>query len=177
MQVWMMPPTLGSILQDGVVNIAGPHHFENSAQSVHALQTSSLGALKTRVISSCLAELALFSAMLGLPLFGLDCAQVFVQPVEPLLPDHPIPLDPMRDFFEGLRLETAGAPLGLAALLYKAGACQHFYVSGYGGHAHAERLREVSDRGFAAREPGKYRPPRRIGEGRKRGGQPVRSHR
>src|ERR1700751_2033579 len=49
MQQRNVPPTRKSILQKGVVKPFGPHHCITYSGSVHAFQTSSRGASKTRV--------------------------------------------------------------------------------------------------------------------------------
>src|ERR1700737_1318977 len=49
MQQRSFPPTRKSILQTGAVNPFGPHHCITYFGSVHAFQTSSRGASKTRV--------------------------------------------------------------------------------------------------------------------------------
>src|SRR2546426_6845041 len=52
MQLRYFPPTRRSIVQYGVVNVLGPHHFLTSSGSVHALQTALRGASNTRTIVS-----------------------------------------------------------------------------------------------------------------------------
>src|SRR5438270_8265427 len=51
MQQRNFPPTRKSILQTGEVKPFGPHHCITYLGSVHAFQTSSRGASKTRVIT------------------------------------------------------------------------------------------------------------------------------
>src|SRR6202007_510469 len=51
MQQRNFPPTRKSILQTGAVKPLGPHHCITYFGSVHAFQTNSRGASKTRVIT------------------------------------------------------------------------------------------------------------------------------
>src|SRR5216684_3470743 len=52
MTIRSAPPGLRSTSQTGLVKVFGPHHFASCFGSVHALKTSSRGALKTRVMVS-----------------------------------------------------------------------------------------------------------------------------
>src|SRR5580658_5246976 len=63
MQQRSFPPTRKSILQTGAVNPFGPHHCIMYFGSVHAFQTNSRGASKTRVIVIRSVSLTVFSAI------------------------------------------------------------------------------------------------------------------
>ena len=63
--------------------------------------------------------------------------------------------------------------VGFAAAGNEAGALQHFEVLGNRRHAHLKWLGEFRDGGLAQRQPGKNRPPRRIGKCGKSGTQLV----
>src|ERR1700722_3811818 len=74
MQQRSFPPTRKSISQTGQVKPFGPHHCMMYFGSVHAFQTSSRGASKTRVTTIRSTSLPLFSVIsdllfLHLPFF------------------------------------------------------------------------------------------------------------
>src|SRR5690349_18381380 len=93
---------------------------------------------------------------------GLKLAEVILQPVEPLLPELTIALQPVVDAFQRLRLELAGPPLRLAAARDQAGGFQHLEMLGDRRAADVERLGELRHRGFAKREPRQDGPAGRI---------------
>src|ERR1700732_1343833 len=64
MTILSAPPGLRSISQTGLVKVFGPHHFASCFGSVHALNTSSRGALKTRVMVSSRSANVFLSALL-----------------------------------------------------------------------------------------------------------------
>src|ERR1700749_2881025 len=66
MQQRSFPPTRKSILQTGAVKPFGPHHCMMYFGSVHAFQTNSRGASKTRVIVIRSVSLAVFFAIFDL---------------------------------------------------------------------------------------------------------------
>src|SRR5260370_42150869 len=124
------PPGLTSISQTGFVKPRGPHQCAMCLGSVHALNTSSRGASKTRVMTSsrCGALvtalfLSLLAAMLLLLLFQLD--QIVFQTIEALLPETAVVLHPAGDVLEWTCLQLAGPPLGFAPPPHQARALQH----------------------------------------------------
>src|ERR1700679_695174 len=71
MQQRNFPPTRKSILQTGEVKPLGPHHCITYLGSVHAFQTNSRGASKTRVITIRSTSLAVLFVIFSLRLFHL----------------------------------------------------------------------------------------------------------
>ena len=87
-----------------------------------------------------------------------------MQPVEALLPERPVPGDPVRDRLERPGIQAAVADAAIAPPLQQAGFLQDLEVLRDGGERHVERLREVRDPGLSQREPREDGAPRRIGE-------------
>src|SRR5262249_49088867 len=122
-----MPPGRKSKLWVVVVKPFGPHHCARCRASVKAANTSSRGASNTRTPSitlgslsrsmllpaSFFSSLARFLVLAGF--FPLKRPQIFVEPIEPLLPELPIALQPFVDALERLRFDLAGPPLRLTA--------------------------------------------------------------
>src|SRR5580700_9864818 len=103
----------------------GPIHRARCSGSVQHLKTSSRGASKTRSIMSsrsvCSVTTALLlAAILFLPhscsafVLRLKLAQIIVEPVETVLPETTIFLEPVGGVFERGADEPAGPPLRLA---------------------------------------------------------------
>src|ERR1700756_2037561 len=114
MQQRSFPPTRKSILQTGAVKPFGPHHCMMYFGSVHAFQTNSRGASKTRVIvirSVSLTVLFVISGLLFLHLI-YNCIQF----VEALFPEPAIAKRPVADCFNRLwpqRAHTLSSTLRL----------------------------------------------------------------
>src|SRR5271170_5645981 len=100
MQQRSFPPTRKSILQTGEVKSFGPHHCMMYLGSVHAFQTNSRGASKTRVTTIRSISLTVFSVIsdllfLHLPFFSfpvfhflfLHFTDNYFQLVEALFPE------------------------------------------------------------------------------------------
>src|SRR5919204_1775992 len=85
------------------------------------LKRSSRGASNTRVSSISRSEGSVSFSSLSLAttvlLPCLDLVQDLVQPLEALLPEAAVALDPLVGQAERCRVETSGPPLGLAAAL------------------------------------------------------------
>src|SRR5260370_6096009 len=173
MHLRQAPPGRTSISKETTVNPCGPIHCDACSGSIHARNTISRCASKTRVMTS--SRSAGFAATLGLarlapmlPLLvflGLQRAQVGVQAIEALLPEAAIMLDPAGDVLEWTGLEPARPPLRFASARDEAGALQHLEVLGDGGHAHLEGLGQLRDRSLTRGEPSQDRPPGGIGQG------------
>src|SRR5260370_3602056 len=104
----------------------------------------------------------------GLRLGGLQLRKKSVEPLEVLLPNAAVALQPLSSFREGLGFEAPGTPLRVAALGNQAGTLENFKVLGDGGLAHGERLGKLQHGGLApgqASEDGAAR-----GLGPRRGG-------
>src|SRR5580700_6813048 len=89
------PPTRRSILQTGAVKPFGPHHCITYFGSVHAFQTNSRGASKTRVTTIRSISFTVLFAMSNLRSFHLihNCIQF----VETLFPESAIANRPVAD--------------------------------------------------------------------------------
>src|SRR4051812_19328572 len=96
----------------GVSNCSGPYHCASSSGSVQALNTSSRGASKTRVI-----RISWSAAGTGVKslIFLSFPAQVRVESIKPALPRLPTGLHPLDRLVERLGLHPARSPLGLPA--------------------------------------------------------------
>src|ERR1700758_3653928 len=105
MQQRNFPPTRKSILQTGEVKPFGPHHCITYFGSVHAFQTNSRGASKTRVTTIRSISLTVFLAISDL-LF-LHLLYNHLQLVETLFPEPAIANRPVADCFYRLRPERA----------------------------------------------------------------------
>src|SRR5579859_3985068 len=97
--MYIRPPGRGSTSITGLEKLWGPHHWARYFGSVHAFQTSSRGASKTRVRLSSLVSTSLFLAVMAgmFLLLPLQFAQIFVEPIEALLPELAIFTDPVGD--------------------------------------------------------------------------------
>src|SRR6266511_1559747 len=97
MSARIFPPGRTSSSQVDSTNPSGANHFANCFGSVHALYTSSRGALKTRLVVRVRSAGALTG--LAVPLVNslvlpLQFAKVLVQAVETQLPELAVALDP-----------------------------------------------------------------------------------
>src|SRR3990172_915993 len=170
------PPTRTSIWPTGQVKSLGPHHFLKRSGSVHACHTRSRGASNTRVMTrsfdavpagvavvlfGSLPVLLLAASMLLL--LRLHFPQVVVQAIEPGFPMPAVTFHPIGHVAEGLGLEPAGSPLGIAAPGDQPGPLEHLEVLRDGGETHRERLRQLGDRGLAPGEARQNRAPRGVG--------------
>jgi len=95
-------------------------------------------------------------------------AEIRIQSFEALLPVAAVLTHPAGDFPQRTRLKPSWSPLRLAPLLDEPGPFEYAKVLGDGGLTHVEGCRQVLDGGLAFGEPGKDRPPGRIGEGGER---------
>src|SRR4051794_10399822 len=96
------PPGRTSIDCVVVVKPFGPHHCATCRGSVHASKTRSRGASKTRVVAISRSAVLLLSivAFMVLLLLFFQFAQIFVQPVEALLPETAVVIEPIGHLFE-----------------------------------------------------------------------------
>src|ERR1700761_4986842 len=104
MQQRSFPPTRKSILQTGAVKPFGPHHCMMYFGSVHAFQTNSRGASKTRVIVIRSVSLTVLFVIFD-PLFHL--LHNLFQLVETLFPELAIARRPVADRLNRLWPERA----------------------------------------------------------------------
>src|SRR6516162_11327986 len=105
MQQRNFPPTRKSILQEGAVKPFGPHHCIMYFGSVHAFQTNSRGASKTRVTTIRSVSFTVFFAISDLRFF--HSIYNHVQLVETLFPELAIADRPVTDCLDGLRPQRA----------------------------------------------------------------------
>src|SRR5690349_10216433 len=94
------PPTRKSILQTGAVKPFGPHHCFTYLGSVHAFQTNSRGASKTRVITIRSVSFTVFVVISDLLFFHLIHNRI--QLVETLFPEPAIAKRPVADCLDRL---------------------------------------------------------------------------
>src|SRR5438093_12442342 len=133
MQKLKAPPGRTSIVHEGVVKPCGPHHRIRRSGSVQALKTRWGGASKTRVMTSSRSAdfgAALFLATMPPP-FRSQVLQIAIQPIEALVPEAAIVLQPVPGLPERTRPEPAGSPLCLAPAHDQAGALQHLQALGH----------------------------------------------
>src|SRR5438034_2015438 len=169
MTIRSKPPGRRSISQTGAVKSFGGNHWAICFGSVHALYTSSRGALNTRVVvkvrSAGAATELLLSLTAILPLvLSLQLLQIALQAIEALLPETPVALHPVVDVLERTRVEPAGPPLGLATARDQPGVLEDLKVFRDGRKGHVERLGDLGHRGLTFREAREDGAPRRIGE-------------
>src|ERR1700742_2240839 len=105
MQQRSFPPTRKSILQTGAVKPFGPHHCMMYFGSVHAFQTNSRGASKTRVI--VIRSVSLTVLFVISYLFFFHLLHNLVQLVETLFPEPAIAKRPIADRLNRLWPERA----------------------------------------------------------------------
>src|SRR5579863_1836108 len=132
---------------------------------VHALKTSARGASIRRETSSLRSPLVLADTLL---LLALQLLQVVLEPIEALLPEDAILLQPVCRMLERMRFEPPWAELRITTATDQPSALEHFQVLRHGGEAHVERPGQLVDRSFAgneAREDGAARGIRECGEG------------
>src|SRR5258706_3778218 len=100
------PPTRTSASQTGLVNSFGPHQRARCSGSVHALNTSSRGASKTRVITTSRSIAVSLAGVLGVPLADIlsllffHFHQIFVETIKAFFPEAAILLHPFGDVLE-----------------------------------------------------------------------------
>src|ERR1700722_13954132 len=114
MQQRSFPPTRKSILQTGEVKPFGPHHCMMYFGSVHAFQTNSRGASKTRVIVIRSVSLTVLFVISDLLFFHL--IYNYIQLVETLFPEPAIAKRPVADRLNRLwpkRAHTLPSTIGL----------------------------------------------------------------
>src|SRR4029077_17215126 len=105
MQQRSFPPTRKSILQTGAVKPFGPHHCMMYFGSVHAFQTNSRGASKTRIIVIRSVSLTVLFVISDLLFFHL--LPILFQLVETLFPEAALVGRPVAYRLYRLRPERA----------------------------------------------------------------------
>src|SRR6202167_28925 len=100
MQQRDFPPTRTSILHTGAVKPFGPHHCITYFGSVHAFQTNSRGASKTRVTT--IRSISLTVSTVISDLLFLHLIYNYIQFVETLFPESAIADRPVADCFDRL---------------------------------------------------------------------------
>src|SRR5579863_4432773 len=110
------------------------------------------------------ADALLLAAIFSL-LLVLEIAQIILEPIESLLPEAPVMLDPIGNVLKRTRGETARTPLRLAAARDQTCALQHLQMLRDCRKTHLKRFRQFRYRGLARGESSQYRSPGRVGEG------------
>src|SRR5437867_3692922 len=129
-----LPPGRKSISQLANSYFLGPHQFDMCSHELCASNTRSRGASKTRVMTISRSDGVVTVSLLPLPPIALllssslELVQVLVETVVALLPEFPVPLRPLGDLLEGLRLEPRGPPLPIPAPGDEPGSLQHLEV-------------------------------------------------
>src|SRR5260370_33545543 len=131
----MAPPGRKSNSQTGLANPWEPHHTATHFGPVHALNTSSLGASKTRVST----RLSSFFVMMPpvpmlFPRF-LYVAEAVIQTVKAFRPEPPVVRYPISNVLERRGAEPAGPPFRITPISNHAGAFAAAEVTWDGGHA------------------------------------------
>src|SRR5579863_76261 len=116
MTMCQAPPTRTSISQTGFVKPWGPHHRARCSGAVHASNTHSGGASKSRVMTISrsfdpAAPLVLLLPDMAFPLL-FHLPQIIVQTVQASFPEASIVPHPVRDILQRTRFKTARPPLG-----------------------------------------------------------------
>src|ERR1700682_6129743 len=130
-----------------MVKPRGPYHSPTCFGSVHTSKTSVRGASRTREITISRSDDAvtgLFFRSATPFLLRLQFVQIVVQAIQALLPMAAVIRNPIGDLLERCRLQTAGAPLGLAPARNQAGTLQHLEMLGNPGKTHLERCGQLS---------------------------------
>src|SRR5260370_27966453 len=140
----MAPPGRKSNSQTRLANPWEPHHTATHFGSVHALNTSSLGASKTRVSTRLSSFFVMMPPVAMLFPRFLYVAQVVIQTVKALRPEALVVRYPIGDVLERRGGDPAGPPLRLTPARNQAGAFQHLEVPGNGGHVRRQRRRRLS---------------------------------
>src|SRR5260370_25076487 len=139
----MAPPGRKSNSQTGLANPWGPHHTATHFGSVHALNTSSLGASNTRVSTNSRSSPAMmFPVAMFFPLF-LCVSQIVIEPVKAFRPEPPVVRYPIGNVLERRGGAPSGPPLRLTPARNQAGAFQHLEVPGNGGGQHRTTGSEI----------------------------------
>src|SRR6202165_679436 len=127
------PPGRASILSTVVVYSRGPNHCGTSFGSVYALNTSSRGASKLRVmVISCFPGSMTYSAFAMVSAFAvirfllLYGRQVFVESLETLVPKSLVLPHPICRLLQMGAVQPARTPLRFSALPDQPRPLQHF---------------------------------------------------
>src|SRR5687768_14830448 len=147
------------IFSRGVSKASGPYHAVTSSGSVHALNTRSRGASKTRVIRTSWSAGAAGVESFILLSFQRAGALESVHPGLPRLLARPHPL---HRLVERLGLHPARPPLGLPAADDQPRSLEHLEVARDRRQAHRERLRQLAHVRLALGQTRQDRAARRI---------------
>src|SRR5207247_10271919 len=112
----IFPPGRASNSTSGMPTPFGPHHFCRCSGCVNTSKTRSRGASKTRSMTSSLIGISMTLSLAAMSLLlHLQFLQVLVEPIEPLLTDDAVAVDPFVHLLEWPRLNPRRAPLRLLA--------------------------------------------------------------
>src|SRR5688572_1188200 len=168
------------------MSVSAPQPYQRRTCSglVQASNTRSRGASKTRRMAISRSDGSvrekvgsLLASTLALLLrLCLHLEEIVLEPIEAVLPQAAVVLEPVVRVPERAWLEAARAPLCGAPARDETGALQHLEMLGDGGEADVEGLRQLRHRRLPQRQPRQDRPPGRVGQRRKRRGEAVRRH-
>src|SRR5258708_13563472 len=129
------------------------HSVNTSARDAAKIRVATISRSPARVAASALVVFAAMSTLLLFDLASLHLSQVRIQSIKTLLPEAPVVLDPVVDFFERARLQPAGAPLGPPGTRDQMGPLPHLQVLGDRRQAHPERLHHSSHKSHPHPQP------------------------
>src|ERR671919_699359 len=158
----------------GFGRVAPPYQSAKRSGSVHSRQTSSRGASNVQPISIAGSRLSPdVSATGGLPRSVL---QTLVHPLEAVLPEAPVALDPVRGLLQTSALEVGGTKPRDLSPGDQPSALQHLEVLGDRLDRDGEALGELGQRCVAAAQPVQDLPTGRVSEGGERAIELSRRH-
>src|SRR5262245_50514578 len=139
---------------------SGPNHAATCSGSVHASNTRSRGASKTRVTRTCSSV----GTCVGSFTLALLSAQMCVQAIHPALPGLLSRLNPREGLVQRLGLHTARAPLRVSAAHDQTCGFEHLQVVRDRGLAHREGLCQLVHGCLAFGQTAEHRTAGRIRE-------------
>src|SRR5690242_5678334 len=95
------------------------------------------------------------------------CPDVFIKPVESLVPEPAVEIEPLRRRLQAVRIERAAAEFPLPFLPDQCGALQYTQMARYRRPRNFERRGEIVDGCIARGQARDNGPARRIGKGGK----------
>src|SRR5919198_1307805 len=148
-----------------MITRAAPNHALTFAGSTQASNTSAGAASIVRDTArskSCCGALVVVAMF---PFLAFEFLEIRVQPLEALLPEAAVVLEPARGGGGGVGLEPAARRAALSGTPHQARPLQHAQVLGNGRPGDREGLGQVADGAVAVGEPGQDGAARGVAEG------------
>src|SRR5882757_6275883 len=123
--ICMVLPGLASHWHTGLLNPFGPHHCATCLGSVHASQTSSIGALIRRV--SVIWRVAVLFFVCIFFIFSLQCVQIFFQRIQFYCPEFPVLFNPICNLIQTAQFCLTKSLPALLLYHYQSAFAQNFY--------------------------------------------------